>query len=603
MISATHDAMEELETLLHQLCDSRLDSEGYARLSQLMAESEAARKRYLEHIDLCVGIAYEMPRADDRNPVFSSLHGAGVVLLGDLLNAETHPFDSTSIFCLNGDGAASGRPSLVGPWLRALESCGRALSRSRWFRPAAAALAIFLALGITWTMHSLQPLDGQLPPAPQEIPADPGSDFAARIVGMTNDATWGDPQVKFDALFRLAAEETIHVATGLVKVEFYSGAVVILSGPAVFTPTGPDSGRLDQGRLTGKAANGNFRLTTHAAEVIDLGTEFGVAVDDVSGTDVLVFDGKVQVVSLAAGHKAGDVLTMTDGMAARIHLDGTTEHDFQTDPDAFSRSLAHPLRDDSDELSLVDIICGGNGSDNNLAGAINPLTGSPDSGIWQHHFGAGRRYGDGTFHPTSHRPPLDGVFVPPMDGKNVQIDSLGNRVDLPPNLGQTFGPIWALRWTEMLDSAENTVDFWGTGTLVNVNSRLKTSRNGVIGLHANAGFTIDLQAARLQQHRGINAFSCRVANLDSSEEWLKGVFDPALNTADFRVFVDGELRYSRLGFRRADGDIDVFVPLTAADQRLTLLITEGEGTIRFDNVVLIDPILKRDQPKRKPSSL
>jgi hypothetical protein len=605
-MSASNGAMKELDELLQRVCDSTMDDAAFARLAEILASSKTAQRRYIECIDLCVGIAHAMPGIEDNDRLLPFQRVAVILPVGDPHCPPSLPSDATAYSRANVNGAARSRLSQATSmqWIAPIAPAVRALVRLPWFAPAAAVL-LLCCLSVLWVLPSFLPHAAQPEPAaaPAAAVTHVTSDFAARIVAMTKGATWDSPNAKVDALFRIAANETIHVAAGLVKLEFFSGATIILRAPAIFTPTGSDSGRLDRGRLTGMAAKGNFRLMTKAAEVIDLGTEFGVAVDDVTGTDVLVFDGEVQVVSRATGAAASEVLTMTNGMAARIHHDGTKEHDFHTHADAFSRSLAQPPDGEgNDELSLVDVICGGNGFDNNLAGAIDPLTGLPDSGVWHHDRRAGRRQGNGMFHATSHRPPLDGVFVPAMSGVRVQIDSLGNTIELPPNIGQTYGPIWARRWTRILDSTDDTLDFWGTGTLKKVNAHLQTSRHGLIGLHPNVGFTIDLQAARMQQHCGINGFVTALANLDSAAEWVSTPIDTSHNNADFRVFVDGVLRYSRLSFRRSEGPIDVFVPLSALDQKLTLVSSEGEGEIRFDDVVLIDPVLKLDNPTGRDAS-
>src|SRR5690606_19087158 len=135
----------------------------------------------------------------------------------------------------------------------------------------------------------------------------------------------------------------------------------ILHGPAVFTPTGPASGRLESGRLTGEVTNGDFRLVTPTAEVIDLGTAFGVVADADIGTDVVVFDGRVQVVSLR-GQANGESLDMTEGMAARFRSDGTTEYGLKTDATQFARRIATSAGSKNpDEICLVDVLAGGNG--------------------------------------------------------------------------------------------------------------------------------------------------------------------------------------------------------------------------------------------------
>ena len=50
-----------------------------------------------------------------------------------------------------------------------------------------------------------------------------------------------------------------------------------------------------------------------------------------------------------------------------------------------------------DELSLVDVICGGSGFDNLSAGAIDPRSGKTDSGVWLKARVAGRRRGEVVF--------------------------------------------------------------------------------------------------------------------------------------------------------------------------------------------------------------
>jgi hypothetical protein len=51
-------------------------------------------------------------------------------------------------------------------------------------------------------------------------------------------------------LLRVKAGQRIELLSGLVELEFYSGANIILHGPVRFTPSGPVSARLDKGRVT-----------------------------------------------------------------------------------------------------------------------------------------------------------------------------------------------------------------------------------------------------------------------------------------------------------------------------------------------------------------
>ena len=597
------DNPKEFEELLHKLCDSSLDVSERARFARLLASSKSAKRRYIEHIEYCNTVACATADRGAGGESRSRRPTAAIVPLNDSLGPVLPSPDSPTVWFSSSPETNRSGPALtvVGRCHAALRKRVEALSR---LSPQGkfASLAGLFSLAALLLVQSLVRTNREVRPTAPPVAAmedadNAAADFVARIVGMTHNTTWQDPHVKVDSMFRLSADETIRIATGLVKIEFYSGATVILQSPAVFTPTGPGSGRLDRGRLTGRAANGNFRLTTAAADVIDLGTEFGVTVDDVSVTDVVVFDGEVEVISLAASATAGGVLRMTEGMAARFTPAGITEHDFPARPEDFSRSLS-PARDAAvdGELSLVDVICGGSGFDNYVAGAIDPRTGKTDSGVWLRSRHAGRRRGEGLFCPTRHRPPLDGVFIPPVDGRTAPIDSLGHMVVLPVYTSQTFGPIWARRQTNALGSAEGVIDYWGPDTFADVNLRLQSARHGVVGMHANVGFTIDLQAVRMRQHRQVNGFETLIAvptpyKANHNPEKL----DAAQTAVDFHVYVDGVLRDKRRSIKRADGDIRFAVPLTPSDQRLTLVVTDSEHSIIFDNFVLIDPVLTLDK--------
>ena len=67
-------------------------------------------------------------------------------------------------------------------------------------------------------------------------------------------------------------------------------------------------------------------------------------------------------------------------------------------------------------------------------------------------------------------------------------------------------------------------------------------------------------------------------------------------TADLRVYVDGELRESRLDFGRVDGELEVCAKLSHGDRYLTVVCTDASqggasAPDAYDHVVLIDPVL------------
>jgi len=97
---------------------------------------------------------------------------------------------------------------------------------------------------------------------------------------------------------RLDTEETRTVGLG-------DKGQVIVEGPADLELIGTSRGRLQRGRVKiNKTDGGGFVLETPRGVVTDLSTEFGVDVAHDLATEVIVFDGSVE---LAAGGKPGSV--------------------------------------------------------------------------------------------------------------------------------------------------------------------------------------------------------------------------------------------------------------------------------------------------------
>ncbi|MCC7083993.1 MAG: hypothetical protein IT427_03175 [Pirellulales bacterium] len=410
--------------------------------------------------------------------------------------------------------------------------------------------------------------------------------YVARIVRASSDLAWGNATAPRDFLLRVMKDERLCIESGVVELEFDCGAKIVLTGPATFTPTGAGDAHLESGRLTGEVSKGNFRLLTPNAEVIDLGTSFGVLADAAVGTEVVVFGGRVQVKS-HPDSKAKHLLDMTEGMAARIRTDGTAEYGVDSEAGSLVRSVPAAATKSRREVSLVDLIGGGDGFGSCLAGAIDPTSGANDV------LGEpGVRQGNDKYHSVDWHPIIDGIFVPPASGGRVQADSLGGTILLPPTNGLTWGPLWARRWDKSLEwTSGSTTDYWSNDTLKGVITRLKKSHFGVVGMHANTAVTLDLRALQLLQRAPGAEFHTTVTNLDNSVE-RDIPADVALDrAADFTIYVDGISRFSRVDLRRVDGDIDVVVKIRASDRFLTIVSSDSTGESAYDHLVLIDPVI------------
>ena len=89
----------------------------------------------------------------------------------------------------------------------------------------------------------------------------------------------------------------IKIRKGTLQLDFYSGARVVLEGPASLELLSPDLARLDSGKLTAKVpppAQG-FTVMNANLRVVDRGTEFGMSVSSADDCEVHVFDGEVEL--------------------------------------------------------------------------------------------------------------------------------------------------------------------------------------------------------------------------------------------------------------------------------------------------------------------
>ena len=100
------------------------------------------------------------------------------------------------------------------------------------------------------------------------------------------------------------------IESGYAQIEFFCGATVVVQGPAELDLVSATLARVRSGRLRAHvppAARG-FTLEADDVTVVDLGTEFGFAVDG-GKSEVHVFDGEVEL------HRQGQVDHLNAGQS------------------------------------------------------------------------------------------------------------------------------------------------------------------------------------------------------------------------------------------------------------------------------------------------
>lgn len=217
-------------------------------------------------------------------------------------------------------------PSLLPPWTPPPEEPSpfwtslKKLRQSRWLPSARIVLAsviIFLFVGVVFETLRMA----------WHIPNVEWKPIA-RIVESI-DARWDESQGPFKIGEELGPNK-LFLKSGIVQIEFFSGAKVVLEGPAIFVLNGKNKSFCQLGKISAEvppSAKG-FEVTTPFSTVVDLGTEFSLEVTEHSA-EVHVIKGSVEVNRIST-----PVLKLVDGWAARLTSKGETEKK-EADPKTF----------------------------------------------------------------------------------------------------------------------------------------------------------------------------------------------------------------------------------------------------------------------------
>ena len=185
---------------------------------------------------------------------------------------------------------------------------------------AGLAAAVVVVVGV-WLFHGSSPHD--------EIPA------VARIA-QSVDATWlsvSTPIKKGDLLW----QGKMNLVSGRVWIDFADGARVGISGPAAFSLKDIDRMRLERGMVAVYCPPGSegFVVDTPGGTITDLGTEFGVAVDEAGVVETHVLAGQVAVRPTSLEIDQGGSQTLVAGQAGRFDTDDGMIESIPISPETF----------------------------------------------------------------------------------------------------------------------------------------------------------------------------------------------------------------------------------------------------------------------------
>ena len=161
--------------------------------------------------------------------------------------------------------------------------------------PLAVAACLTVIAGLFFLNQNNKTVETQTAIAdPLDLKTDINASGFAVIDKMV-DVEW-DTQGKSFSNGQAVGQEKLKIKKGIVHLEFFCGASVILEGPAEFDVNSSWDGFCHKGKLRANvppAAHG-FRIDTPKNKIVDLGTEFGINVGS-EEESVLVFEGEIEL--------------------------------------------------------------------------------------------------------------------------------------------------------------------------------------------------------------------------------------------------------------------------------------------------------------------
>ncbi|HEX6963038.1 MAG TPA: LamG-like jellyroll fold domain-containing protein, partial [Lacipirellula sp.] len=188
---------------------------------------------------------------------------------------------------------------------------------------------------------------GDPPQATQvEVRHDPEKRVVA-FLGRTADCVWEGAPLGEGT--QLTVGSRLQLASGVAEVIFNNGARLKALGPCdvYMDDAQACSVRLGSASVYVPQSAFGFKVVMPSGIVVDLGTEFGVTVDDAGSSEVHVFKGEVAFQPITErGDHFEKAIRLTADQAAQYSIGGTTLQEFEANEARFSWRNREPLADD-----------------------------------------------------------------------------------------------------------------------------------------------------------------------------------------------------------------------------------------------------------------
>ena len=341
---------DDLIQLVSALIDDDLNEQDHARLAQMLASDATLRVSYYGQLRMHAQLTWNSHRA----PVIG-LSDIGVISAAGTPPLIT-PGSDLSHTNDTGDATTPPAPSALDFFSNTLHGTIGFFSQELPFSLLIATVLTSLGLWFASMIYvsSADKIAKDSSP-PVQSSFDPTLNVVGKITGMV-DVKWSDASTATYDGANVLLGRKYALASGLMEITYDTGAKVILQGPVTYEVESKNGGFLPVGKLTGKVevetAKG-FAVRTPTVTVTDLGTEFGVEVDDHKTCYVETFVGLIKVSPVVGGGESKDRRSLAAGEAMRIDAAGTMAKT-RTKSIHFVRNIARQLSDAYAKLVLED---------------------------------------------------------------------------------------------------------------------------------------------------------------------------------------------------------------------------------------------------------
>lgn len=298
----------ELDLLLSRALDGPLEESDRGRLNELLQQQQSARSRYLKLIALHSELT-TTAGTQARAGVEEAVEQLEFLACSELTFGNPLA-DSPAV--VSRSAARRGDWSRVAGLLAAL-ACGAVLVWFGFYEPAAdeGDAAVATASAETRSAASVDETDGKRDLAAQAV--------VARVSYVSSAVRWTAPNHSFALESAIREGQVLALEQGEIEMTYASGAKVLLTGPSQFSVR-KEGGRLGRGELVARVTKRGhgFTIDTPHGKVVDLGTEFGVVVDDFGVSQVNVYEGRVETLPTGVAHAALRTIELTQGKALQL---------------------------------------------------------------------------------------------------------------------------------------------------------------------------------------------------------------------------------------------------------------------------------------------